>query len=233
MTNDGSTRGASVPLENATCRFSASFFTWPVEKSKLIFQAEGVPVFSRLFAIPLRSHLQGALASCTQRGSSAFLMFYLQHEINIITNNVTPYKALDEGLAGVLAGLVSGPFHTYWELMKVRIGQPVTIPVYRAALAPMMLRHGVFDGSFFFVNEILSEYSSAVRFSSAAAAASFCNLVFDVWKTQRMHRFPQPTSFWFVVSSMRMSSFLSNYAIKGLDLSFNWFMVGLIKDCFM
>lgn len=171
-------------------------------------------------------------ASCTQRGSSAFLMFYLQDEINVVTQDVTRFKAVNEGVAGLLAGVVSGPFHAYWELMKVRIGQPINMPVYRAALAPMILRHGVFDGSFFFVNELLSGYSSAIKFASAAASASFFNLVFDVWKTQRMHRFPQPTSFWFVLSSIRFSSFASNYAIKGVDLSFNWFVVGIMKDHF-
>jgi hypothetical protein len=131
-----------------------------------------------------------------------------------------------------MAGLVSAPFHTYWELMKVQIGHPVTLQAYRAALLPMVMRHSVFDGTFFFVNDVFSDYSSAVKFGTAAATASFCNLIFDVWKTQRMHRFPQQTSFWFVLSSLRLSSFASNYVVKGIDLSLNWCVVGLLKDAY-
>ena len=55
----------SEPIENSLCRFFASFWTWPIEKSKLIFQAEGSPVFSRLTSISLRNHIQGALGEWT------------------------------------------------------------------------------------------------------------------------------------------------------------------------
>lgn len=51
----------TIPVQNALCRFCASFLTWPIEKSKLIFQAEGMPIVSRLVTIPLRHHLQGAI----------------------------------------------------------------------------------------------------------------------------------------------------------------------------
>ena len=72
MTTEKSTQGVAIPLENALCRFSASFLTWPVEKSKLIFQAEGFPVFSRLLAISVRSHLHGALG---EKFIFSFLLF--------------------------------------------------------------------------------------------------------------------------------------------------------------
>jgi hypothetical protein len=169
-------------------------------------------------------------ASCTQRGGSAFLMFFMQENINVYTAGTTPYTPINEAIAGATAGVVSAPFHTYWELMKVQIGKPVTFAAYKAALLPMVLRHSVFDGTFFFVNEICSEYSSAIKFGASAATASFCNLIFDVWKTQRMHRFPQRTSLWFVLSSLRVSNFASNYLVKGFDLTLNWCVVGLIKD---
>lgn len=230
QTQDTAYTSHSVPIQNALCRFCASFVTWPIEKSKLIFQAQGLPILSRLISLPLRHHLQGAVASCTQRGGSGFLMFFIQGHLNGFTSESTSYKPVNEAIAGGMAGLVSAPFHTYWELMKVQIGKPVTIQAYKTALFPMIMRHSVFDGTFFFVNDVLSGYSSAVKFGTAAATASFCNLVFDVWKTQRMHRFPQKTSFWFMLSSLRLSTFASNYLVKGVDLSVNWYIVGLIKD---
>ena len=157
-------------------------------------------------------------------------MFFIQGELKEYTSGITRFESINEAAAGVMAGVVSAPFHTYWELMKVRTGCPVCIQSYKVALLPMILRHSVFDGTFFFVNDIFSNYSSAVRFGTAAASASFCNLLFDVWKTQRMHRFPRHTSFYSVLSTLRFSTFLSNYAVKGIDLSFNWFVVGLVKD---
>lgn len=219
-----------VPVQNALCRCLASFLTWPIEKSKLIYQAEGMPIVSRLIVIPTASHIRGALASCAQRGGSAFLMFFIQGKMNVYTSSISISKSVNEAVAGALAGLISAPFHTYWELMKIRLGQPVTMSSYRAALLPMMLRHSVFDGSFFYVNDLFSDYSSATRFGLAAASASFCNLIFDVWKTQRMHRYPQHTPLFRVLASLRISTFLSNYVVKGIDLTANWTVVGIIKD---
>lgn len=159
-------------------------------------------------------------------------MFFVQGKLKLYTADTTRYAHVNEALAGAMSGAMSAPFHTYWELMKVQMGTPVTLQAYKTAILPMVLRHSVFDGTFFFVNDVFGDYSSAVKFGAAAASASFCNLVFDVWKTQRMHRFPQKTSFWFFLSSLRMSSFASNYFVKGVDLSVNWYMVGLIKDSF-
>jgi hypothetical protein len=61
MTTKNQEVSARVPIQNALCRLCASFLTWPIEKSKLIFQAEGLPVVSHLIAISLRNHLHGAL----------------------------------------------------------------------------------------------------------------------------------------------------------------------------
>lgn len=223
-------QGRDVPLNNAISRFCASFLTWPVEKGKLIYQAEGIPVVCRLSAISLQNHLRGALASCTQRGASAFIMFRLQNHASSYTKQATSFRTVNEGLAGILAGACSAPFHTYWELMKVQVGQPVTLQAYRMALLPMLLRHSVFDGTFFYINDLFSGHSSGFRFGVAAATASCFNLVFDVWKTQRMHRFPRHTSLLSVISSMHIYSFCSNYAVKGFELSLNWALVGTLKD---
>jgi hypothetical protein len=100
------------------------------------------------------------------------------------------------------------------------------------SLRPMMLRHGVFDCTFFTSNSFFENLKSSDRFCIAAATASFTNLFFDIWKTQQMTHAPHRVAFGYILSSFTVSRFISNYAVKGADLSANWYVTGLVKDNF-
>jgi hypothetical protein len=191
-------------------------------------------------------------SSAIQRGGSAFFMFTCQNKVYEWTNGLLSVGGGEKNdivghcFAGVLSGAVTAPFHTYWELAKVRGGLPDSWTMYRTALIPMIFRHAVFDGVFFGVStacdqwgkdlrqqqemsEILSH--SGVKFGLAAATASLANLLFDVWKTRRMGSFPTRVNFISgVVRTMTAASFISNYLVKGTDLTVNWFVVGSLKD---
>ena len=216
---------------NSQARMVASALTWPVEKSKLLFQASR-PV-SSFWKLPLRHHVMGMVSSSLQRGGSAFLMFYTQSKLSNVLHSTTSSPVVNQSLAGALGGTVSAPFHTYWELIKVR-GTLPSFKIYHLSLVPMLFRHGVFDGTFFAVHALCpSDYGSGVRFAASAATASFTNLVFDVWKTRGMQEFPKHVRFRAVVKSLPPRVFLANYVVKGAELSTNWFVVGCIKDhCF-
>ena len=224
-------------LMNTYGRIGASALTWPVEKSKLLYQGNNnrclKSVATSLASLSLRTHVMGMLSSCTQRGGSAFLMFYTQANLYQFTNGVTRHSVTDQALAGALGGAMSAPFHTCFELIKVR-GHIPCVNACFMSLRPMMLRHAVFDGTFFLINAGLAqhEYSAGRRFAAAAATASFTNLLFDVWKTRQMAQFPRPVRFLSVVSSLRPTTFLSNYVVKGTDLTINWFVVGCLKEAF-
>jgi hypothetical protein len=302
------------------CRMIASVITWPVEKSKLLYQGGivgggsgsssslsssaaakatsgsgslgggargGAPtannflllrnVVKRFFEIPATQHGVGMISSAIQRGGSAFFMFTCQSQVYNWTEGMSRSHIVDHCFAGFISGAITAPFHTYWELAKVRGGLPSSFTMYRSALLPMILRHAVFDGVFFgvsaacdvnerhtlienssnndnnstntnrYVTTTTSSISSprenegedpttilshsGVKFGLAAATASFANLLFDVWKTRRMELFPQRVGFMTgVVQTMKVSSFLTNYLIKGTDLTVNWFVVGCLKD---
>jgi hypothetical protein len=218
---------------NAKSRFFASGITWPVEKSKLLYQG-GVPARKLLpiFSSLSFSHqITGIASSCIQRGVSAWIMFDLQRRIKSSTDKVTPFPVINDGIAGALAGTISAPFHTFWELLKVT-GRIFTIQSYFVALKPMLFRHGVFDMSFFATTKYFENESSSVKFALAAAFASFSNLLFDVWKTQQMEQFPKRVDFKSVLKELASRRYGSNYLMKGTDLSVNWFVVGIIKDHF-
>ena len=125
--------------------------------------------------------------------------------------------------------------------------------MYKTALYPMILRHAIIDGVFFGVFTACDVWSkdlhhddqqrkytsmmsgvlshSGFKFGLAAASASFVNLLFDVWKTRTMQSFPTRVQFVRgVVYTMTPASFLSNYLVKGTDLTVNWFVVGCLKD---
>lgn len=277
--------------QSAIARFWASAATWPVEKSKLIYQgrrqdrtlnpnlsmmkenagnkkewaqnykrtrryqASSHSSFSssvrdvkeRFVSLPMKHHLLGVISSSMQRGGSAFLMFYSQSHVHQVTKGMTGYNNCDHAMAGALSGLLSAPFHTYWELIKVRGAIPNTIQSYLVCLRPMLWRHSVFDGTFFGVNAFVSDVqqrqmqeenssypsSSGFRFALSAASASFANLWFDVWKTRQMKAYPKRVHLYrsiLVPMHMMTKSFWSNYLVKGTDLSVNWFVVGCIKD---
>lgn len=164
-------------------------------------------------------------------------MFYTQANLYQFTNGVTrhsvSHSVTDQALAGAPGGTLSAPFHTYFELIKVRGHIPCVI-AYFMPLRPMMMRHAVFYGTFFWINAGLAqhEYSAGIRFATAAATASFTNLLLDVWKTRQMAQFPRPVRFLSVVSSLRPTTFLSNYIVKGTDLTIHWFAVGCLKEAF-
>jgi hypothetical protein len=245
-------------LRNSLARFGASLLTWPIEKSKLIFQGQRhslplpqgqqqqryIAAVAKSFrSIPLNQHLMGMLSSGLQRGGSAFIMFYAQSHVYRVTTGTMPSPTLDHAMAGALSGALSAPFHTYWELIKVRGSLPTTWSSYTMCLRPMVLRHGIFDATFFGVTTHLlllerdngySVSSSGIRFAVAAATASFTNLWFDVWKTRQMQHAPKTRIRLFrgVILPMHWGStnFWSNYLVKGTDLTVNWFVVGCFKD---
>ena len=267
--------------QNAVARFWASATTWPVEKSKLIYQGRrqnnaqqttSVPsmekvtnenswkrdrqhqtqssslsqvryVTQRFVSLPLKHHVLGVTSSGLQRGGSAFLMFYAQSHVYEVTTGMTGYACSDHAVAGALSGLLSAPFHTYWELIKVRGTIPNALSCYFICLGPMLLRHGVFDGTFFGVNSYLLDQqrqdnsnlpkSSGFRFAMAAASASFTNLWFDIWKTLQMKLYPKRMRLYrgvMIPMHWMTRSFWSNYLVKGTDLTVNWFAVGCLKD---
>jgi hypothetical protein len=271
------TNGNHDMSDEAYSRVVASVLTWPIEKSKLIYQglvvvphiaaaarnrlrgrhrhtaASTSSVGLRLIQTSPVHHLSGMASSGIQRGMSAFLMFYAQGHIYQSTKGTTPSYIMDQALAGALSGAVSAPFHTVWELIKVRGGagtstststtkganRIVMVPqrqrvlaMYLTCLVPMVFRHGIFDATFFGVSAAAAPCSdsSGVRFALAAASASLTNLLWDVWKTRQMEHYPLRISFQQVARSMRWRTFLSHYVVKGTDLTANWFAVGYIKD---
>lgn len=179
--------------------------------------------------LSISSHGYGMISSSVQRGSSAYVMFYAQSKFTNITCGLTRRKEFDEGIAGFLSGVTSSPFHTYWELIKVTGKFPCSNSFLRS-LKPMMFRHGVFDCIFFTVNKSLEGQHSSLRFAISAATASFVNLMFDVWKTRQMEQFPKKVDLTSILKSFTVRSYFSNYFIKGIDLSFNWFIVGILKE---
>jgi hypothetical protein len=214
---------------NSHSRMLASVLTWPIEKSKLVYQGGGQ--IHQVLKLPLAQHASGMISSGLQRGGSAFLMFYLQSNIYQATKGGTSSHVADQALAGALSGALSAPFHTFWELIKVRGTMPCQ-GSYITCLTPMVCRHVVFDATFFGVHSSLEGYtsSSGLRFAAAAALSSFTNLVWDVWKTRQMQDYPVRISFRGVVVTMKWRSFLSNYLVKATDLTANWFVVGCVKD---
>lgn len=218
---------------NTYARMGASALTWPIEKSKLLYQGgnAGVEIWTRLTSLPVQQHAMGMISSGLQRGGSAFFMFYTQSQIYDLTNGRTNSFILDQALAGGASGAITAPFHTYWELIKVR-GTLPCMGAYRICLFPMICRHAIFDFTFFGVNASLGpEQHAGGRFALAAAAASFSNLLWDVWKTQQMEHFPQRVRFG-IILAMPWSSFVKNYLVKGTDLTANWFVVGCLKERF-
>lgn len=223
-------------LSNGLSRVLASMITWPVEKSKLLYQA-GVNnspsgVWRDLTRLDMKIHIMGMSSSGCQRGGSAFIMFALQSQAYRLTHQATSSSPMNHALAGTLAGAMSAPFHTYWEIIKVRHELPCR-RLYLTCLQPMILRHAVFDGTFFGVNALLlseHQYTTGIRFAAAAASASLMNLVFDVWKTRQMAHFPHNVSLRQVFQSMTRRVFLTNYLVKGTDLALNWFVVGCLKE---
>lgn len=227
---------------NGQCRVLASALTWPVEKSKLLYQggsSNAYAVFTDLRKVRFTHHALGILSSATQRGGSAFLMFQIQSIVYPHVVDVAPSIHANNALAGFLAGILTAPFHTYWEIIKVRGMLPCRY-TYLVSLRPMMARHAVFDGTFFGVNSYVGEYyqkhhhnnntNTGIRFAIAAASASFTNLLFDVWKTRQMTLYPRIVPLWQVCASISFGPFVKNYLVKGTDLTLNWFAVGCIKD---
>jgi hypothetical protein len=112
--------------------------------------------------------------------------------------------------------------------------------LYWTSLWPMILRHAVFDGTFFGVNDYLlsldsvldTPLSGGLRFATAAASASFSNLIFDIWKTRQMKLYPIRLGLREIVASLSISGYARNYTVKGVDLTVNWFVVGCLKDAF-
>jgi hypothetical protein len=218
-------------LVNSHSRMLASALTWPIEKSKLVYQGGG-QIHQVMLKLPLLQHATGMLSSGLQRGGSAFLMFFLQSHIYQTTKGSTSSHVADQAVAGALSGVLSAPFHTFWELIKVRGTIMPCRGSYTTCLTPMIYRHAIFDATFFGVHSSLEGYtpSSGVRFAAAAAVSSFTNLIWDVWKTRQMQDYPVRISLRGVVVTMRWRSFVSNYLVKGTDLTANWFMVGCVKD---
>ena len=212
-------------------RAIASPLTWPVEKSKLLYQGGNRTVIKSLVSLPTRHHGLGMMSSASQRGGSAFIMFQLQAFVYRATEGRTSSRVTDQAIAGFLSGMLSAPFHTYWELIKIR-GKAPCIGSCWTSLKPMALRNAVFDGTFFGMNTLLEDRHAGVRFGIAAATASLANLVFDVWKTLQMKHYPTRVYLRGVIVDMRWNSFLMNYLVKGTDLCVNWFAVGCIKDTF-
>jgi hypothetical protein len=222
---------ADDALRNSYARMAASAMTWPIEKCKLLYQAQSmssssssstssaaiqnaptrtcpqatanpvvgggaatnrisiiniggaVTVANRFVTLPWTHHVMGITSSALQRGGSAFFMFYAQstiydHVLTWRTHPLTTTTSDDEhgplshqhqqqhhqqqqynnnnnnnfignqALAGFLSGMITAPFHTYWELIKVR-GTFPTHRLYLLALPPMICRHAIFDGIFF------------------------------------------------------------------------------------
>lgn len=236
---------------NTYARIGASALTWPIEKTKLLYQGSSTTptsansasitgrqscnmIINRLIQLPIQQHMMGIVSSGLQRGGSAFFMFYTQSQILQYTNQVTPSPVLDQAIAGGVSGAITAPFHTYWELIKVRGTMP-SFGAYRTCLYPMLFRHAIFDATFFGVNTAVGTDTThaGVRFALAAASASFMNLIWDVWKTRQMEYYPKRV--WLaqgVLASMTMRSLLSNYLVKGTDLTANWFAVGCFKEIF-
>jgi len=185
------------------------------------------------------------MASACQRGGAAFLMFQLQASALPIVDGFSRNRHLDQALAGALAGLVTSPFHTVWEYAKINGTLPPNRAAYLVSLKPMMLRHAVFDATFFGSNSLCCSENpnlshAGVRFAVSAATASFANLLFDVWKTRQMKQVgmarglgggvPRALPLRSVVATMTLSGFLRNYLVKGTDLTANWFAVGCVKE---
>ena len=218
---------------NTYARIGASVLTWPIEKAKLLYQGgvHGGNIFHRLTYLPVNQHAMGMLSSALQRGGSAFFMFYGQSHMYGLTKGSTDSMVLDQAFAGGLSGTLTAPFHTYWELIKVRGGLPCSRS-YKMCLYPMAFRHAIFDATFFGVNSAVGqeEYHSSIRFALAAASASCMNLLWDVWKTRQMEAFPKRVRFASIFWNMKWRSFVRNYLVKGTDLTANWFVVGCLKE---
>jgi len=232
-------------LLNGQSRMVASVLTWPVEKSKLLYQGGSRAVLRDLTSLRTGHHLMGMASSAAQRGGSAFFMFQIQGLVYpLASRGLTPSLHVDQAMAGALAGSIAAPLHAYWELIKVRGSFPSS-RAYWISLRPMLARHSVFDGAFFGVNSCCVAASedgdrrqrryphfnhAGFRFALAAASASFANLVFDVWKTRQMREFPTVVPLRSVMAGMTVGSYARNYLLKGADLTVNWFAVGCIKE---
>lgn len=228
MASDNS--ALKVAQTNSIARFCASAITWPVEKTKLNFQGGLTPLSAAraMASLSMKQHSFGMAASSLQRGGSAFLMFYTQSSVYKYTRGVSGRKFTDEALAGALSGAISAPFHTFWEIIKVK-GVAPTLQSLKLSLFPMLLRHSVFDATFFAVYSLFEDYSSGIRFALAGASGSCTNLLFDLWKTRQMESAVKVPLFR-VYKSLTIGSFALQYLVKGSELAINWFVVGCVKE---
>ncbi len=131
---------------------------FPVERAKLLVQADGSANLLNRWKDGI---YRGCFSSLSQRTVSSALMLYGQKWLSPVTETVTTYKSFNQGLAGLLSGSIAGIIQSPFEYYKVRrsiVNMPAALSTLRGlhvAAVPMMLRHGVFDGTFFFTRQIL------------------------------------------------------------------------------
>ena len=76
------------------------------------------------------THMQGAFASASQRGSSAGIMFMGQHVVNQAIGEPTRFVAVNAGLAGLIGGGASAFIHSVFEPLKIRAGEGFRFNTY-------------------------------------------------------------------------------------------------------
>lgn len=235
--------GTKEPLQKATARGVSSFFTWYLsEYPKLLIQRgdnvkEMVKSYRRT---SLSGHLQGSLSSMSQRGASAFLMFYGQQYVSTnIVGSPTNIQMIDAGLSGFVSGGFSSFVHTIFEPIKIRIekkGVPFSInhgiKIYTRSLIPMFWRHAIFDGVFFATNNLIQDQPYSIQFAVSAFMASCANLTHDVWKTKLIRSLPHRVTYFMILRNMTFREYNKQLLWKAFDLSTNWFMTGLFFSCF-
>lgn len=231
------------------CRGVTSFVWFPMERMKLLVQnttlmssnsASAADRSKKLIQVWSRSLYLGCFASLSQRTLSSGLMLYGQHVMSPLTEDATSYKVVNQGMAGFFSGVIGGALQAPFEHYKIR-RSIVKVPAMsltglqgvRVAILPMMLRHGVFDGTFFATKEAASladpTLSQASLFALSAVTASATNILFDVWKTRACAAFPSNVSLFSLVQEVGKSptTYCTQLAVKGMELSGNWFLTGL------
>lgn len=222
-------------LKSGLSRMVASALTWPVEKSKLLYQrGHGIKGTVKAFnKVTVAHHMTGIVSSAAQRGTTTIVTFTIQGWIQENLKGQVGNAVVEHGIAGAVTGSFTAPFTAWLEPLKIRGEHMRSSRMFFRSMTPMILRNGVFEGVFFAMNKYLEDHHAGIRFAAASASASFMNLTFDVWKTRVIQRYPSRVPLIGVLRVMTAREFFGNYIIKCTEVCLNWFFAGcMLEYCF-
>lgn len=229
---------SAASAKKAAARSVSSFFTWYCgEYPKLLIQSgkDASQVMKAYRETEWTSHLRGSLSSASQRGASAFLMFYGNHYVSNSLGQPTDIAVVNAGMSGFISGGLSSFVHTVFEPLKIRLERQAfskswqySMNIYYRSLIPMFWRHALFDAAFFATNAAVKDQPYSIQFGISAFIASCVNLTHDVWKTKFIKALPRRISYLMVIQNMTFREYGKQLFFKSIDLGTNWFLTGLV-----